>query len=238
MACSTCAITRLRDLAAGSGTGPTGQGRKGRSASHDCSEWPAGPTGLVAEGGGDAGRPRQPQDGDHQIAQAGHDPRPGRGADLRAVLIEIHVADPVQPAPDAPVAADDDGELGVASLGEGQRGDRVAGLPRPLPLHLAAAGDLDGLGGVREGQPAATAVTLRVRRSARPCPCSRLSQAFGTSRQLMASAGRQWATGPAEHAAREVLAGLPGTSPSAARCAPSPRPPTPASRVTVDRLTP
>jgi hypothetical protein len=29
----------------------------------------------------------------------------------------------------------------------------VAGLPRPLFLHLAAAGDLDGLGGVGEGQP-------------------------------------------------------------------------------------
>jgi hypothetical protein len=38
--------------------------------------------------------------------------------------------------------------------GGGQRGDRVAGFTRPFPFHWAAADDLVGLGGVREGQPA------------------------------------------------------------------------------------
>jgi hypothetical protein len=55
---------------------------------------------------------------------------------------------------DAPVAADDAREVGGARLGGGQRGDRVAGFTRPFPFHCAAAHDLDGLGGVREGQPA------------------------------------------------------------------------------------
>jgi hypothetical protein len=38
---------------------------------------------------------------------------------------------------DAPVAADDGGELSVAGLGDGERGDRVARLTRPSPLHPA-----------------------------------------------------------------------------------------------------
>ena len=39
-----------------------------------------------------------------------------------------------------------------AGLGHGQRGDRVAGFARPLPFQFAAAHDLDGLGGMGEGQ--------------------------------------------------------------------------------------
>jgi len=65
----------------------------------------------------------------------------------------------VQAVLDAPVAADGGGKLDVEGPGEGQRRDRGAGLARPLPLHLAAAGDLDGLGGVGKGRPAATEVT-------------------------------------------------------------------------------
>ena len=76
------------------------------------------------------------------------------GADLGAVLIEVHVADPVKAVLDGPVAADDGGEPGGAGLGGGQRGDSVAGLGGPLPAaQLAAADDLDGLGGTGEGQP-------------------------------------------------------------------------------------
>src|SRR5262249_18628663 len=92
-----------------------------------------------------------------------------------------------------PVAADDGGELGVSDLGEGQRGDRVAGCAGPLPLQLVAAQDPGGLGSAGKARPAATAVTFRVRRPVRPCPCSRLSQAFGTSRQGSAAA---WACRP------------------------------------------
>jgi hypothetical protein len=39
-----------------------------------------------------------------------------------------------------------------AGLGRGQAGDRIAGLGPP-PAAAGAAGDLDGLGGVRERQP-------------------------------------------------------------------------------------
>ena len=59
---------------------------------------------MVAQGGGDAGSSGQPQDGDGQVAQAGHDLRAGRGADLGVVLVEVNVADPVQPVLDPPVA--------------------------------------------------------------------------------------------------------------------------------------
>ena len=83
----------------------------------------------------------------------GHDARAGGGADLGTVLVEVEVADPVQAVLDAPVAADDGRELGVAGLDDGERGDRVAGFARPFAFHLAAAHDLDGLGGVGESQP-------------------------------------------------------------------------------------
>jgi len=62
------------------------------------------------------------------------------------------MSDPVQSVFDPPVAADDGRELGVGGLGEGQRGDRVAGLGGPFPVHFAAAHDLDGLCSVGEGQ--------------------------------------------------------------------------------------
>jgi hypothetical protein len=39
---------------------------------------------------------RTAEDGDHQVAQAGHDLRAAGGADLRAVLVDVEVADPVQ----------------------------------------------------------------------------------------------------------------------------------------------
>ena len=108
--------------------------------------------GVMAQGGDDAGSAGEPQDGDGQVAQGGHDLWPAGGADLGAVLIEVQVAHPVEPVLDAPVAADDGGELGRAGLGHGQRGDGVAGFAGPLAFDFAAAGDLDGLGGAGEGQ--------------------------------------------------------------------------------------
>src|SRR5208282_6499110 len=91
-------------------------------------------------------------------AQAGHDAGPVAGADLGAVLVVGDVADPVQPVFDSPVAADDAGEVGGPGLDDGQRGDRVDRLGRPLGAVLpgqrpSAADDPNGLGGVREGQP-------------------------------------------------------------------------------------
>jgi hypothetical protein len=86
--------------------------RQIRLALHDRLEWPAEPPGVVAQGGGDADATGEPQDGDNQVAQAGHDAGAAGGADLGPVLIEIHVPDPVQTVFDAPVAADDARELG------------------------------------------------------------------------------------------------------------------------------
>ena len=73
---------------------------------------------MVAQGGGDAGSSGQPQDGDGQVAQAGHDLRAGRSADLGVVLVEVNVADPVQAVLDTPLAADDGGELAWVTLSE------------------------------------------------------------------------------------------------------------------------
>jgi hypothetical protein len=91
----------------------------------------------VAEGGGDAGVAGQPQDGDGEVPQGGHDLRGAGGADLGPVLVVIRVADPRQAVFDGPVAADDGGEPGRAGLGDGQRGDRVASLAGPFlsPRH-------------------------------------------------------------------------------------------------------
>jgi hypothetical protein len=102
---------------------------------------------VIAQGCGDAGSAGEPQDGDGQVAQGCHDLWPASGADLGAVLIEAQVAYPVQPVLDAPVAADDGGELGRAGLGHAQGGDGVAGFAGPLAVDFAAPGDLDGLGG-------------------------------------------------------------------------------------------
>jgi len=69
-------------------------------AIHDRVQRSAGLAGVVAQGGGDAGLPGQPQDGDCQVAQAGHHAGAVGGADLGAVFVVGDVADPVQPVLD------------------------------------------------------------------------------------------------------------------------------------------
>ena len=44
--------------------------------------------------------PGRAQDGDGQVAHAGHDTGVGAGTDMGALLMPIHVADPVQPVLD------------------------------------------------------------------------------------------------------------------------------------------
>src|SRR5262249_24587808 len=114
-----------------------------------------GVTGGVPERAGDAGVAGQPQDADDQVAERGHDVRPGAGARGGGVLGEGDVADPVQLVLDLPVAADPGGELAGPGLLGGQAGDHVAGLGTPPAAAgpAGAAGDLDGLGGVREREP-------------------------------------------------------------------------------------
>src|ERR1700749_2303566 len=76
-------------------------------ALHDRLQGPAWLAGVMAQGGSDIGVAGQPQDGNGQVAQAGHDAWPVAGADLGAVLVPVHVTDPVQPVFDSPVAAHD-----------------------------------------------------------------------------------------------------------------------------------
>jgi hypothetical protein len=71
---------------------------------------------VATEGSGDAGMAGQPQDGEGEVSQGGHDTRAAGGADLRTVLVVVHVADPVQAVLDHPVAAGDGRELGRAGL--------------------------------------------------------------------------------------------------------------------------
>ena len=52
--------------------------------------------GVVAQGGGDVAVAVPPQDADGEVAQAGHGPRGGAGADLAGVLGEGDIADVVQ----------------------------------------------------------------------------------------------------------------------------------------------
>ena len=149
---------------------------------------------MTAEGGGDAGVAGQAQDGDGEVSQGGHDPWRAGGADLGAVFVVVQVADPVQAVFDQPVAADDGGEFGGAGLGGGQRRDREDGLTGPilLPGQLAAADELEGLGGVGEGQPGGHGGDLEGA-ALSPCPRWRLLWAMGTCRQ-----GREasWANRP------------------------------------------
>jgi Phosphotransferase enzyme family len=79
----TAGITSAEPEFAGGREGPTKP-----LALHDRPEEPAGPAGVVAQGSGNAGGTPDSQDGDHQVAQGGHDARAAGGADLRAVFIE------------------------------------------------------------------------------------------------------------------------------------------------------
>jgi hypothetical protein len=123
-------------------------------AESEGGQGPGGVPGVVPGGGCDVGVAGHFHDPDGEVAQGGHDLGAVSGADLGGVLAVGHVADVVQGF-DAPVAADPPGEVGGAGLGDGQAGDPVGG-DSPPPARGErpdAAGDGDGLGGVREGQP-------------------------------------------------------------------------------------
>ena len=89
-----------------------------------------------------------------EVAQGGHDLGSAAGADLGGVFAVADVADVVQRL-DLPVAADPGGELGGGGLVGVQAGDGVDGDGPPLPAVQGPdpAGEADGLGGVREGEP-------------------------------------------------------------------------------------
>ena len=110
---------------------------------------------MVAAGRGDAGVPGHFQDPDAEVSQGGHDLGSAAGADLGGVFAVADVADVVQHL-DLPVAADPGSELGRGGLAGVQAGDRVDGDGAPFLLAAQgpdAAGEADGLGGVRERDP-------------------------------------------------------------------------------------
>jgi hypothetical protein len=57
---------------------------------------PGGVAGVAAQRGGNVAVPVPPQDADGEVAQAGHGPEGGAGADLGGVLGEGDIADVVQ----------------------------------------------------------------------------------------------------------------------------------------------
>jgi hypothetical protein len=91
---------------------------------------------------------------DGQVAQGGHGLGSAAGADLGGVFAVADVAEVVQGL-DLPVAADPGGELGGGCLVGVQAGDRVDGdgPPPPAVQRPDLAGEAEGLGGVREGEP-------------------------------------------------------------------------------------
>src|SRR5215203_1292602 len=109
--------------------------------------------GVAAQRGGDVAVAMGVQDADGEVAQAGHGPGGGAGADLASVLGKGGVTDVVQRL-DAPVPSDPVGQAGGASLGGGEAGDRVDrhGPPPPPGQRPDPAGNAQGLGGVGEVQ--------------------------------------------------------------------------------------
>jgi len=107
---------------------------------------------TLAQRGGNVGGPGQAQQRNGQIAQRRHGVGGGAGTDLRAVLIERHIAHPMQLVLDGPVAAVEFEEPCGRGLLRGQTGDaahdlvaqRAAGAGRDEPL------DLKDLPAVRE----------------------------------------------------------------------------------------
>src|SRR5918997_1145024 len=92
-----------------------------------------------------------------EVAQWGHGARSATGVDLGTVFVVGDIADLVQAVFDMPVSAHPSGQLGCGGLVGGQTGHGVGDLGGPLvgsrPSGLA--GDLDGLAGMREQDPAA-----------------------------------------------------------------------------------
>jgi hypothetical protein len=118
---------------------------------------------MVSEGCGDVSGLGQAQDGDREVAQAGHDAGAVAGEDLGQVLAERHAADPRESVLDGSVTAQRVGELGRTGLGRAQRGDRIDRLGGPSRAVQAppATDDLDRLRGVRKPNPAVTAVSVQ-----------------------------------------------------------------------------
>ena len=107
--------------------------------------------GTRAERLGDIPRTCQAEQADDQVAQGGHDVRPGLLADPAPVLIEGHVAHPVHLVFDRPMRASQGEEPGGVGLLWGEAGDPVdhlgaEGGPREIRALPPQAEDLGRIG--------------------------------------------------------------------------------------------
>lgn len=83
--------------------------------------------------GGDLRVVVQSTEGDGRVPERRHLLRAMAGANLAVVFLKGHIADPMQPILDAPVAAHQRRQLCRVSAGAGQRGDAVDRLARRCP---------------------------------------------------------------------------------------------------------
>src|SRR5664279_1429572 len=109
----------------------------------------------MSQCGRDVGEAGHADEADGEVTQSGHDLWAVAGAYLGMIFSERHVADPMQAVLDRPVPACPVRELSGVGLCGGEAGDRVHGdgVPASGVQCTDAAGDLDGLHGVREQQP-------------------------------------------------------------------------------------
>ncbi len=113
-------------------------------------------TGVVINGRGDVPEPGLTEDPDHHVAQGGHHLGGGAGADLAAVLIEGHIAHPVEPVLDRPVGAVEGEQPGGIRGGGREAGDPVGHLrTRVLPVEIGrVAFEAEDLGRIGEREVA------------------------------------------------------------------------------------
>src|SRR6266511_1712261 len=111
---------------------PATQGLGTGSWSLDAEQGERAGTGPVAtrpaHPAGDIVVPAQPQQADRQVSQGRHHLGAVPRADLRAVLVEAHIAHPVRPVLDLPLAAGQHPQPGGAGPGSVQTGDGLGDL--------------------------------------------------------------------------------------------------------------
>jgi len=109
-------------------TAPSKSGFGFKVDSHEAEDQGVTIPSGVPKRGGDERRPREPQEGDGEVAQRRHHLRARAAPDLGAVLVEGDVPHPVEPVLDGPMGADEREEARRRGLGRREARDPVDGL--------------------------------------------------------------------------------------------------------------
>jgi len=158
----------------------------------------AGSGNKEAEGRGGAGAKVLPEggnlrgagtadEGEHEIAAGGHDLGGRTAAQVRAILAESHVTQPVA-ALDAPVAANEREQAVGVGVAGGKAGDEIDGFCRHFLRRADGADEAGDLGDAREGDIGAQVVVEAGARaegacvSAAPAAINRLGGTHGGAR--------------------------------------------------------